>query len=1033
MLENFCVGTKMRKISFLFLVIFVSLHFIGTNAITKHNFGIGSRAISLLASNSAVFQLTINAEPPVISSMSVQVYCIENKYLGSELPQVAHLFRASNIVDWKAVVWCQKAGDTVLVKTDITSTTGNNDYYITIAELTSDEMNDVIIVSSGDIIASAPYERIIGMRVSSGSHYAGYFLTSNVTTDPPLYFYNKDRVFSESGNNFAILPPKELFNDTLYRFIPADTPDYTANTNGSSFYVFQDGESKVPTRDGSVTYFGIPPQNIYSDNVMLLHDSDGNQLLSRRYDSRPFPSGSWIRYPILPIPSEGSGVVSFRYDGYIQIDLSSATVYSYGGDLLLQLSQDQASGVVKRENRDDPNIFEYYGVYDGPFKVYLKVPGNTASPLKRFKFLSHQISGPATNLTIENNDVEEIWIREEPTEEIAVFLRPTNAKLDVYYPREGGVLELMTNTYPFHLIGPNLPIFIKATPMNASPITISFEVDQHLYALSMGETKDFTETSYFSVTLTINPSDDCFSFRTPYSTTLSVYDDHRYSDYWQIKSQIVGDIVYCKKDISKDTRDQMIILISGQNPYGSFDFELRSLNPIVTWNLYDPYEITAANIGTSILKFETADYSTLWVQSTAPQSIDFISNSRIVNAASGSQKRQSTNAFLKGDTPDTSRIDFALVRIITNEVATFSVVGVKGLRFIPTGQGNGGGFTTFPPPRTSSTFTKPSKTSARVTSFQTTLISFSSTSVIPTEGSSAVTPTRTNPNPIIPVKNVTDALADPKAKISKDDAKLFLESIGEQRQELNKDKFFSTVELIASALLRNTTTAVTVESSTISIAVTPVSSNQSINFGFTSSRSEAFVPQEVLEVAIVGASAKAIFSSYEFNPFESIDKTELFAYVVSLAFFDVNNDKIEIKNASKPIVITIPYNSVPSNGNFSCLFWDEKQSLWDSTGCTPSQDDIKRVVLCSCTHLTNFSLGSTAKNEPALQVPNNSDSTRILPLAVGIGGGVALLIIVGVIVAIVVVRKRRGRYSKQSGDIEMDVEVQINGNQIQLG
>jgi hypothetical protein len=258
------------------------------------------------------------------------------------------------------------------------------------------------------------------------------------------------------------------------------------------------------------------------------------------------------------------------------------------------------------------------------------------------------------------------------------------------------------------------------------------------------------------------------------------------------------------------------------------------------------------------------------VQSSVINKLDFIANSQGPTTPTEATKRAFPYTyFFKGNVIDTSRKDFVLVRFLNTAAAEqFSLVGVKNVFLIAAGQGIGGGSKTDAPIRTSNPFTKTSKTSIS----QTNPIKTSYTTSL---SQSQISPTKTSQSAIIPVKNVTDALVDPNAKISKDDAKLFLESIGEQRQELDEDKFFTTVDLIASALYRNSTTGFVVESSTISIAVTPISSNQSINLGFTSSRSEVYVPQEVLETA-GGIATKAVFSSFEFNPFESIDnKTEL--------------------------------------------------------------------------------------------------------------------------------------------------------------
>lgn len=75
--------------------------------------------------------------------------------------------------------------------------------------------------------------------------------------------------------------------------------------------------------------------------------------------------------------------------------------------------------------------------------------------------------------------------------------------------------------------------------------------------------------------------------------------------------------------------------------------------------------------------------------------------------------------------------------------------------------------------------------------------------------------------------------------------------------------------------------------------------------------------------------------------------------VISLRMFDSNFNKIEIVNLTKPIEIFIkkPYKEFNN-----CIFFDPNQSFWGVTGC--NSIDLGDTVMCSCHHLTDFSLSN---------------------------------------------------------------------------
>lgn len=72
---------------------------------------------------------------------------------------------------------------------------------------------------------------------------------------------------------------------------------------------------------------------------------------------------------------------------------------------------------------------------------------------------------------------------------------------------------------------------------------------------------------------------------------------------------------------------------------------------------------------------------------------------------------------------------------------------------------------------------------------------------------------------------------------------------------------------------------------------------------------------------------------------------------ISLKFFEENYQEMNISNLEEPIrlIIKKPYNSFNE-----CIFYDESTKKVNSSDCTSK--DLGDYVVCSCTHLTDFSL-----------------------------------------------------------------------------
>ena len=74
-------------------------------------------------------------------------------------------------------------------------------------------------------------------------------------------------------------------------------------------------------------------------------------------------------------------------------------------------------------------------------------------------------------------------------------------------------------------------------------------------------------------------------------------------------------------------------------------------------------------------------------------------------------------------------------------------------------------------------------------------------------------------------------------------------------------------------------------------------------------------------------------------------------HVISLKFFDNSTNEIPIKDLKIPIDF---YIHKPQKDFSNCVFLNTNVQRWDNKGCIA--EDLGDVLLCSCNHLTDFSL-----------------------------------------------------------------------------
>ena len=133
---------------------------------------------------------------------------------------------------------------------------------------------------------------------------------------------------------------------------------------------------------------------------------------------------------------------------------------------------------------------------------------------------------------------------------------------------------------------------------------------------------------------------------------------------------------------------------------------------------------------------------------------------------------------------------------------------------------------------------------------------------------------------------------------------------------------------------------------------------------------------------------------WTFNPYESVSNQELLSTIVSIMLSDYESgNETRVYDLEIPINITLPVNVAGGDVKPICMYWDEKKSDWATDGCVvKSADGIE--VECSCSHLTDFSIGQAPAPAPApaqAQAEQNqyqSTDYRKLYNGIGIGGGV---------------------------------------------
>eukprot|EP01117_Protostelium_nocturnum_P004534 TRINITY_DN1636_c0_g2_i1.p1 TRINITY_DN1636_c0_g2~~TRINITY_DN1636_c0_g2_i1.p1 ORF type:complete len:1400 (-),score=365.19 TRINITY_DN1636_c0_g2_i1:58-4257(-) len=219
-----------------------------------------------------------------------------------------------------------------------------------------------------------------------------------------------------------------------------------------------------------------------------------------------------------------------------------------------------------------------------------------------------------------------------------------------------------------------------------------------------------------------------------------------------------------------------------------------------------------------------------------------------------------------------------------------------------------------------------------------------------------------------------------------------------------------------------------------------------VSLSVTSSKEgQSSIPSSVLEGLASqrresndSVPAYVVFSSYDgaFNQFVLRDESQKPSFsskVYGLSVVDSEGQVIEVVDADDPISIVMSIEGQLNETQLSslqCLYWDEKNSIWSSDGCTGRVIESARFE-CLCSHLTNFTSGivPTKPTSAVIQTnKNNNGSTFPLGAIIGIAvGGFVLIAIMVLLVAFLIRRSKRNLNEVEmglSGGFDLDKRLE---------
>lgn len=130
------------------------------------------------------------------------------------------------------------------------------------------------------------------------------------------------------------------------------------------------------------------------------------------------------------------------------------------------------------------------------------------------------------------------------------------------------------------------------------------------------------------------------------------------------------------------------------------------------------------------------------------------------------------------------------------------------------------------------------------------------------------------------------------------------------------------------------------------------------------------------------------------NPYETLSNKTLLSNVITIMLSDYeSSNETRIHNLEEYINFTIPL--ISNEKNVECIYWDVYVNDWKKDGCIV-KDVLQNNVICSCNHLTDFSVTNAQTSQQTQTNTANNGSylglTRNQTIGIGVGiGGAAFI------------------------------------------
>ncbi|PRP77401.1 YadA/hemagluttinin like protein [Planoprotostelium fungivorum] len=186
-----------------------------------------------------------------------------------------------------------------------------------------------------------------------------------------------------------------------------------------------------------------------------------------------------------------------------------------------------------------------------------------------------------------------------------------------------------------------------------------------------------------------------------------------------------------------------------------------------------------------------------------------------------------------------------------------------------------------------------------------------------------------------------------------------------------------------------------------------------------SGKSYGQIPANVIQSIPINSTV--LMSVINFDPYTTENN---FGHpdIVMMTIFNEAGEEIPVKDTVSSITIGMNANQTDYN---ECVWWDRSTRGWSAEGCTLIRNGTSLV--CSCNHLTSFTLRNNSTMKDSSTTPNN---TKWIIIGVVIAIVVIVIVITIAVVCIVLRRKRVMYQSIITDDHPMSLNVQMDSLQM---